>query len=96
MNRIISLLASSFILLITLLNFYNYLTRQNSLYIRESSDEATAYWRNMINQYPTFKDAYIALAQIEKDKGNVEAARVLMEEAKRLSPNEDLTQISLR
>lgn len=72
------------------------MTREKPTFIKESTDEAKKYWQDIVTHYPSFRDGYIALAQIEKDKGNLEAARILLEEAKKLSPNEEITQLSLR
>lgn len=75
----------------TLFNLSCFIYRESLVSIKESSDEASRYWREIVTLYPSFKDGYMALAEIEKDKGNTEASRILIEEAKKLSPNEDVT-----
>lgn len=47
------------------------------------------YWKNFTQQNPTYRDAYIRIAELEYKLGNTNKAQHTIQTAKNISPNLD-------
>jgi tetratricopeptide (TPR) repeat protein len=84
-----SLIYTSLIILISFLSFdfYNYYSTQENLkQEREKTVIQIATWKNVIEKYPNFKDAYLQLGALEYKIGDFEKAKEYVKKALVLDP----------
>jgi len=79
-----------FILFVASFNIFIFLTKPTEINNLESTSETFEYWQGVITEYPSYKDGYLTLARLHIEKGNTQTAKLLINQARELSPNENL------
>lgn len=81
-------LAVCFILVLTFLNINNSLNKNvEVLGIKTSPENERVYWKNIVEENPTYRDGFIELARIETEMGEQEASNKALDKAKLIDPN---------
>ncbi len=55
-------------------------------------EENQRYWKEIVKDYPDYRDAYIQLASIAYEKGNKDEAREYIKSAVALDPNNPIVK----
>lgn len=87
--------ATTFATFIITLNITTFLDRQKVLGIQTTQAQEVPpdyskekqYWQEVILKTPTYRDAYVELAQIAIDEGNPKDAEGYLNKAKKIDPN---------
>jgi len=80
----------SFLLLLTLLNLIQITKPKKRITIstEDSSLEAEKhYWLRLSSENPTYLDAWLRLAEIDYELGNVDFSKGWLNQAKKINPN---------
>lgn len=81
----------AFSLFVVGLNVYVYLNRPAVVVALDPTDKKIEKLHAVIKEYPTHRDAYIKLAKLYENKGDINSARSLVKAAHKLDPlNEEV------
>lgn len=71
---------------LSILNIYNFLSKQPEVIITDTLDEKISYWQGFVNENPTYRDGYLVLSKLYFKKNNLPIAQNLARRAYYLDP----------
>jgi len=73
-------------ILITALNIITIRNKKPEIIEVETISAEIKHWQEVLRDHPTYRDAYLNLAMLYKQKGNLDAARSLVKTAQKIDP----------
>lgn len=86
------LCASILLISLAVLNITVFLTRENQIFtfvLPENPKTEINYWKTLLENYPTYKDGWIKLSEIEYRLGNINDARKYLKTAEEIDPSDE-------
>lgn len=83
-------LLASFLFLVVVLSIGTFLHLEKQNILKTKHEEVASkveFWQEIIRKYPNYRDAYFSLALLEYQRGNIEKAKVYLQESLTLDPN---------
>jgi tetratricopeptide (TPR) repeat protein len=80
------------LLSLTILNVTVFLTREEKvafLTITKNPEDEIKYWKGFLENYPTYKDGWIKLSEIEYKLGNTKDAKDFLQNAEKIDPSDE-------
>lgn len=71
---------------LSIFNTFIYLNREAEVYIVEDTNEQLVFWEETLRQNPTYRDAYLVLAELKRKLGDEANSQRLTAEAQRVDP----------
>lgn len=73
-------------LILAIVNIYEYVNRPPKILVIRTDKDNEAFWQNIKQSYPTYKDAYLVLSNIKSEEGDVLSAKDYKDEASKIDP----------
>jgi len=74
------------LIFLSVLNIFIYLNREAKVYVVDTTGSELAFWEQILKENPTYRDAYLVLAQLKKQNGDETYSQRLVTEAQKIDP----------